>query len=95
MKQPAFCTLTPDELRAQRERYVRVKQSVERVESSPGAVRVTFTPGFDAEVARELVETERACCSFLELDIDDRTLTISTRDREQWDVIQGFAKVFA
>jgi hypothetical protein len=95
VKQPAFCTLTPDEFRAQRERYLRVKPSVQRVESSPGAVRVTFVPGFEAGIARELVETERTCCSFLDLDLDDRTLTISTPDRERWDVLEGFAKVFA
>ena len=95
MRQPAFCTLDVEGLRAQRERYLRVKRSVERVESSPGAVRVTFVPGFDAGVAQELVETERTCCSFLDVDLDGRTLTISTRDREQWDVVDGFAKVFA
>jgi hypothetical protein len=95
VKQPVFCTLDAEGFRAQRERYLRVKQGVERVESSPGAVRVTFFPGFDAGVARELVETERTCCSFLDLDLDDSTLTISTRDRERWDVVEGFAKVFA
>ena len=95
MKQPAFCTLDLDGFRAQRERYRRVKQSVERVESSPGEVRVTFAPGFDAGVARELVETERTCCSFLDVQLDDGILKISTHDRDHWDVVEGFAKVFA
>ena len=94
MRQPAYCTLDHDGFRAQRERYLRVKPTVESVESAPGAVRVTFAAGSDLAVAQELVETEQACCSFLHIELDGRTMTISTTDREQWDVIDGFAKVF-
>jgi hypothetical protein len=94
---PAFCTLTDDGFAAQRGRFLRVKPAVRRVERAPGEVRVWFGSGLELEVARELVETERACCSFLTVDLDERerVLRIASDDQDQWPVVEGFAEVFS
>ena len=97
MKQPAFCTLTPDEFRAQRERYLRVRPTVERVERGAGEARIAFAPGFDPRLVRELVETEQRCCPFFTIDVDEeaRLVRIASDDPDRWDVIDGFAAVFS
>lgn len=97
MKQPAFCTLTPDGFRAQRERYLRVRPTVERVERAPGEALITFAVGFDSELVRELVETEQQCCPFFTIDVDEeaRLVRIASDDPDRWDVIEGFAEVFS
>ncbi len=91
---PAGCTLTHDGLRTQRERVALVRAAVENVEHVPGSLRLVFGADVDAAVLRELVETERRCCSFLTIDYDDveRVIRVSSDDRP--DVVAGFAAVF-
>ena len=95
--QPAGCTLTPAGMRDQRARFERVRPAVRTVEQSPGSVRVAFAPDVDAVALRELMETERECCSFLTIDYDERehVLRIASDDSRRWDVVAGFAGVFA
>ena len=92
--QPAGCTLTSDGMRTQGQRVARVRPAVQRVEHSEGSLRVAFAADVDVEVLRELVATERGCCSFLAVEYDERerVLTIASGDRP--DVVAGFARVF-
>ena len=94
--QPAGCTLTADGMRDQRDRLARVRPAVRSVEQSPGSVRVAFAPDVDAVALRELIETERTCCSFLAIayDENERVLQIAAEDSRRWDVVAGFARVF-
>ncbi len=93
---PAACTLTEEGMRSQGERFARVRPAVRRVEHKPGALRVVFANDVDAPALRELVETERGCCSFLTIGYDEtqRLLEISSGDPARWDVVAGFARVF-
>jgi hypothetical protein len=61
------CTLTPDQLDAQREQLLPgLFKRAERVEDIPDGLRFRFAsrPGLVAELAA-IIEKERVCCSFL------------------------------
>lgn len=81
---PAGCTLTPSGLAAQTHRAAALRGAVERVEEAPGGFRVTFGPGVDRDALAELVATERSCCSFLQIDYDERrrVLSVASEDRD-------------
>ena len=65
--EPGTCTLTPDELNAQRKQLIPgLFQKAEKVEDIPNGLRFRFAhkPKLVTELAT-LIEKERVCCSFL------------------------------
>ena len=81
---PAGCTLSAGALAAQRARAEATHASVRRIEQTPAGFRVRFGPSVDPALVSELVATERECCSFLDIDYDERrrVLSVGSADRE-------------
>jgi hypothetical protein len=67
---------------------------VARVEDT---LYVSFGAGIDAGVLRELIVTERACCSFLTIDYDevDRRLSVAASDEQGREVVSRFHAFFS
>jgi hypothetical protein len=64
------CTLTADGLAEQRERLESLGPSILASEAEPTQLVVRFDEVVDETIVDRLVETERGCCGFLELDYD-------------------------
>jgi hypothetical protein len=87
---PAGCTLSADGVVAQRSRAAILQSSVETVERSAAGFRVVFGASVDRDLVAELVETERGCCSFLDIAWDGRVLAVESSDRAAVAALAGF-----
>src|ERR671922_1880190 len=94
---PPGCSLSPAELAAQRGRARVLGPSVAGVSRHEDTLSVTFDDAVDTTLLRELIATERSCCSFLEIDYDDTTsrLTIPAADDQGREVVSRFHAFFA
>jgi hypothetical protein len=91
---PAGCTLTADRLVRQRDRIAVLRPSVRRVERAVGEIRIDLDPSADGETLASWAATERDCCSFLTIELDDQMLRIASDDPDRQSVLDGFAAVF-
>ena len=93
----AGCTLDTGGWERQRARVHRLREHVESVEEEGDALRIRFDDGVDRDLVDDFVATEGICCGFLSLGFDrrERELRITSDDRQRWDVVRGFAAVFA
>jgi hypothetical protein len=91
------CTLSPEGLAAQRARAARLAPSVQDVSGSPDDLRVAFARDVDDRVLAELIATERACCSFLDLGYDERerVLRVASRDERGREVVATLTEFFS
>ena len=82
---PTACSLEPEELNAQLERYRAIGRRAAAVEHEPRRVVVRFADDPPSALIERTLEVERGCCPFFEIDYDPVTqrLTISaeTPDR--------------
>jgi hypothetical protein len=90
---PTGCTLTPSGLDGQKQRAAALQGAVERVEEAPGAFRISFGAGVDRDTVAELVAIERACCSFLTIDYDERGRVLSVVS-EDHDAVATLGTLF-
>jgi hypothetical protein len=81
----AECRLDLDGLRAQRNRYGRIGQRVERLERRPQHLDLWLTPDADTDLVRETIAIERDCCPFYEtsFSLAERRLSLSVADTAQ------------
>jgi hypothetical protein len=62
------CSLEPDELHEQLERYRAIGRRAAAVEHEPGFVVVRFDDDPPSVLIERTLEVERGCCSFFEID---------------------------
>ena len=93
----AGCTLDAGGWARQRERMLRLRSHVERVEERGDVLHVVFDAATDPALVDDFVATESVCCSFLSLGYDERerVLRITSDDEQSWDVVHGFGAVFS
>ena len=91
---PDGCTLSSQALSEQLGRAARLAPAVVDVARSPTRLRVAFAPGVDDALVDELISTERTCCSFLDLDYQDRVLQIESSDPRGPEVMDRLAAYF-
>ena len=93
----AGCTLDAGGWARQRERMLRLRSHVERVEERGDVLEVVFDAATERALVDDFVATEGVCCSFLSLGYDERgrVLRIRSDDEQSWDVVRGFAAVFS
>jgi hypothetical protein len=93
---PDGCTLSVDGLAEQGGRAARLLPSVTAVKQSEDELRVSFETGVDRALVEEVVETERGCCSFLEIEYDGtaRTLRFGAHDAQGREVVRQLGDVF-
>lgn len=93
---PDGCSLTEEGLAAQAGRAAAVRASVLELEREPGTLRVRFGADVDEAVVERLVETERGCCSFLELawDARARELSVAAPEGTNTEAVGAIAALF-
>ncbi len=93
---PDGCTLSVDGLAEQGGRATRLLPSVTAVEQSEEELRVSFGTAVDRALVAEVVATEQACCSFLEIEYDGsaRTLRFGAHDPQGREVVRLLGDVF-
>jgi hypothetical protein len=93
---PDGCTLSVEQLVDQQGRAARLLPAVATVTRSEDELRVSFGPGVDRALVDELVATEQACCSFLEVDYDDsaRLLRVGAHDDQGREIVGRMAEFF-
>ncbi len=93
----AGCTLDAGGWQRQRDRMRRLRSHVERVEERDDVLHVFFDSATERALVDDFVATEGVCCSFLSLGYDERERVLRIRGDEAqgWDVVRGFAAVFA
>ena len=79
------CTLSPAGRAAQADLFREVRSSVEAIDRAPTSLTVRFGRGVDERSLRELVATERECCSFLDIEYSDRVLRVASDDPVEID----------
>jgi hypothetical protein len=86
------CELDEKGLSVQRERYRRVGREATVRERSKRSLMVEVDPA-TIDTATELVEVERECCPFFEIDWDpkQRTLSIAVSEREHEPALDAIA----
>lgn len=73
----ASCELDAERLHAQLGRYRALAAHVVALQREPQRLRVELGPRADLELLRETVAIERDCCSYFEIDVDERTRTLA------------------
>jgi hypothetical protein len=71
------CRLDERRLEAQLTRYRALAASVSGSTREPQRLRIEFDDGADIELLRRTVAVERECCSFFEIELDERARTLS------------------
>jgi hypothetical protein len=82
------CTLDHEGAKRQARRYRAVAAHVGRLERTPGSLVAEIDDGVDRELLAELIDVERACCSFFTIAYDGRRLSYSTDQTPALDVIE-------
>lgn len=75
----AECKLTLPALRAQRDRYRVLGHWAERIERTPGRLHVRFASDVDEPLLAHTLDTERGCCTFLEIAHDHAPHQVTIR----------------
>jgi hypothetical protein len=90
---PAACSLSPVELREQRERYARLARGVSGSSFREGLLRVELSPSFDRTALEELIAVERECCPFFRFTFapERRTLEIGVASPEHEPALAAIA----
>jgi len=82
---PAACSLDADELAVQLERYRAIGRLAAAVEHEPGRVVVRFAGDPPSALIDRVLELERGCCPFFEIDYEPATrrlaITVDHQDR--------------
>jgi arsenite methyltransferase len=86
---PAACALDGAGMAEQGERYARLGASAARITRSPGHLEVELGPETDAELVRELVDSERGCCPFLDIEHDEQRGLLTIAARTEHDEVLG------
>jgi hypothetical protein len=94
---PPGCSLSLSELADQRGRARRLAPAAVGVARDADTLQVTFGDGVDEALLRELIATERSCCSFLAIDYDrpERRLSVAASDAQGREVVSRFYAFFA
>jgi hypothetical protein len=82
------CTLDTKGAKTQAARYAEAARHVTKLEREPNTLVAALDAQVDQDVMRDLLETERACCSFFEITYDGERLTYATEHVAALDVIQ-------
>ena len=97
MDQPIACTLTADAFRDRTAELAALAgRALQRRAAIPGGERLTFSgdPATERDL-RAVVEVERACCAFLELDLrrdaDRLVLDVTGPDDSRPQIAELFA----
>ncbi len=77
------CELSPDEARAQADRYRELSRRVAVLERRPALLSVRFSGDLDRNLLEETIAVERECCSFFGIDFDAEALTLSISVEEE------------
>jgi hypothetical protein len=87
------CSLAPEGLATQRERYGRVARDVASIVREDGRVVVELADGYDRSVLEELLAVERECCPFFAFDVDLERgrLAVGVSDEEQRPALDAIA----
>lgn len=70
---PTACSLEPEELHEQLERYRAIGRRAAAVEHEPGRVVVRFADDPPSALIERTLEVERGCCPFFDLDYEPAT----------------------
>jgi hypothetical protein len=91
------CRLTADGLSEQRRRLERLRPAVRELRRGESGFEVSFGDKLDEALLLELVNTERSCCPFYELDwrSDERTLVVAVADASLRPALDALAESFA
>jgi hypothetical protein len=82
------CTLDAEGVRQQAARYAEVARHVTKLDRNSHSVVAAVDAEVDDQLLSELIETERACCSFFTITFDGATLTYATEHTHALDVIE-------
>jgi hypothetical protein len=86
------CSLDPEGLAAQRERYARVSRAVAGSRRTPGELVVVFDPvRLDRALLEEALAIERACCPFFTLHLEGGTLRVGVAEAGQGPALDAIA----
>ena len=94
---PDGCTLSAEALDVQLGRAERLAPAVSGLSRSDDALRVSFASDVDGSVVDELVETERGCCSFVDIGYDGhaRVLRVESSDPRGVEVVRRLGACLA
>ena len=81
------CTLDAEGNRQQAARYAEVARHVTKLDRNPHSLIAAVDAEVDRQLLDELIQTERACCSFFTITFDGATLTYATEHTRALDVI--------
>jgi len=90
---PASCSLNSAELSQQLERYRAAGRGAEVIRADPGRRVIRLAPQVPESLVSKLIEVERGCCPFYELDWDPSTrqLSIGVSDHKYEPALDGLA----
>jgi hypothetical protein len=90
---PLACSLDETEMAAQRARYAVVARHVLSLARGERALKARLDEALDGAVLRELIEVERGCCPFFELEFDpaERVLSVSVASEEHEPALEAIA----
>lgn len=95
MEQPIACTLEGDEARTRWRDWNDLVADLASVENQPGRLKLSFLKGEEtrADLIR-LIGAERACCGFVEWDLEETPAAISVLVTGSNEGVSAMAEAF-
>jgi hypothetical protein len=82
------CTLDSAGAKEQAARYAEVARHVTKLDRVPNTLSAAVDAEVDGNLLNELIDVERACCSFFTITYDGERLTYVTEHSAALDVIE-------
>jgi hypothetical protein len=82
------CTLDAEGAKAQVARYAAIARHVTNLQRTDHSVIAAVDAEVDHDLLTELIDVERACCSFFTITYDGERLTYATEHSAALDVIE-------
>lgn len=94
---PQDCSLTETGFAGQASRGALLAAAVARIEREPRRLEVAFTEALDRPLLDELIETERACCTFFRIGFepDTRVLRVCVDDESRAPALDLVEAIFS